>query len=193
MESDNFARAIWLQGVPNFRQVAPGLYAGAQPTPEGIWNLAALEVNISGLVNPRTVLVLTDSGEYVEAQGFAAQGIQVHSIPLPGIAIFDTMPREKIYQALAIVMDQSQRPLFINCIHGEDRTGLIVACYRIITAWLNGTLAVETLDGALNEMIHFGDSWVQIGMRDFVKDFYARMIALPAGTPIPWLNIKGDD
>ena len=54
--------------------------------------------------------------------------------------------------------------MFIHCLHGCDRTGTIIACYRIQhDGW--------TSEQALREADQYGMSQWEVGMRNYIKDF----------------------
>ena len=52
------------------------------------------------------------------------------SEPMSG---FWTPNDKEVNQIEAIMADQSRRPIFVHCEHGQDRTGLIVGLYRVFT------------------------------------------------------------
>jgi protein tyrosine/serine phosphatase len=65
---------------------------------------------------------------------------------------------------LALLNDESAGPVFIHCRRGNDRTGMIIACYRIShDHWENRK--------ALDEAIANGMSWAEIAMRHYVLHF----------------------
>ena len=76
-----------------------------------------------------------------------------------------TTPTEKqIEHALRILNDSSAAPIFIHCRRGADRTGVVLACYRIDhDNWGN--------QKALNEARSFGMSWYQFPLSRYVLNY----------------------
>lgn len=108
--------------IRNFRRVTPWLFRGGQPGAEGIATLKELGI--------RTVVNLRSGRRHVNAEREAviAAGINFINIPLS----YWFLPTEKIIdEFLALLDDESTHPLFVHCLHGADRTGLLVAMYRV--------------------------------------------------------------
>jgi protein tyrosine phosphatase (PTP) superfamily phosphohydrolase (DUF442 family) len=109
-------------GVENFGQVSSVLYRGAQPSEEGFKTLHNLGVAI--VVNFRD-----ESGETshekreVEALGMKYVGI-------PWNAIGDPTDAE-VVKFLDLVRANPQAKIFVHCRRGADRTGTMVAAYRV--------------------------------------------------------------
>jgi tyrosine-protein phosphatase SIW14 len=108
--------------VRNFHEVTPFLYRGGQPGHEGITELAN-----AGM---KTIICLRWGAKTIAAEKAAveAAGMKFISIPmyywrLPGIDV--------TAQFLELVDNEQNWPLFVHCFHGADRTGLLVAMYRI--------------------------------------------------------------
>lgn len=56
---------------------------------------------------------------------------------------------EQIEKALAIMLNPHNQPILVHCFHGEDRTGIAIAAYRIRhDHW--------SVDGAIREMRNLG-------------------------------------
>jgi uncharacterized protein (TIGR01244 family) len=150
-------------GVPNFREVNEHLYRGAQPSPEGFKSLAKLGI--------KTIIDLRGGGprSAAEEKIVKAAGMRYISIPMRGL---EAPSDEEIWKALGILDDSSGWPVFIHCRRGKDRTGVVVACYRIVhDHWQN--------QKALEEARLAGMSWVERAMQSYVLRFQ------PAGKPAP--------
>jgi tyrosine-protein phosphatase SIW14 len=91
-------------------------------------------------------------------------------IPVGG---FDAPSNQQIIQFLSIFRDHPEETVFVHCHYGEDRTGVFIASYRMsVQHW--------QAKQAINEMDSFGFNrrW-QHRMKEFVKDFPARLDAAP--------------
>ena len=144
--------------IKNFRQVAPSIFAGAQPTlPEGIKELK----DTYGI---KSILKLNRTDLNYEMMICHNENIILHSVPINGIEIIDCIPKDLVKQALSIIYDESNYPIFIHCTKGADRTGMIVAMYRIDKeGW--------TVNQALSEMRHYHNALFEFGFRDEVEDY----------------------
>jgi len=112
-----------LAGVENFYKVDDQVYRGAQPSAAGFGSLAKLGV--------KTVIDLREIGEHSQAGEEAivkALGMQYVSIPLRKMATPDNGVVSRI---LGLLNDTTSAPVFVHCKRGADRTGAIIACYRI--------------------------------------------------------------
>ncbi|HLH40514.1 MAG TPA: tyrosine-protein phosphatase [Bryobacteraceae bacterium] len=145
-----------VSGVPNFHKVNDLLYRGGQPSRAGFKNLASLGV--------KTIIDLREVGEHSQAdEAFwvKADGMRYVNIPLAGLSA----PRDAdVAKALALLNDSSAGPVFIHCRRGADRTGTIVACYRIWhDHWQNRQ--------ALDEARHLGMSRFELAMQHYILRF----------------------
>ena len=154
--------------IPNFRRVNEHIYRGAQPAKGGMQKLAALGV--------KTVINLRDDDERARAEeGDAkAAGLRYFNVPFSGFRRPDDAEVERV---LALIEDPANQPVFVHCKKGADRTGTIIALYRIRRdGW--------TADEAIREAKSCGLSWIQFRMKDYVADAYRRQ-QQDRGAPAP--------
>lgn len=101
----------------NFHRVTPELYRSSQPT---AGQMASLEKH--GI---RTVLNLRQwHSDRDEAQGTS---LILYHVPVNTAAFREA----EIIEALRI-LHRSVKPTLVHCWHGSDRTGLIIALYRLL-------------------------------------------------------------
>jgi|SRR5579884_2352908 len=127
-------------GVRNFHAVDDHLYRGAQPTPEGFKNLAKMGVH--------TIIDLRGGGERTanEQKLVKDAGMRYVHIPMGGM----TAPTDQqMATILGLLNDSTNWPVFIHCRRGADRTGTVIACYRIARYHWDNHKALEEakLDG----------------------------------------------
>lgn len=128
--------------IPNLRVVSDNVVRGGQPDPEGIRCLhdAGVRsiVNLCGgasLVSLFRSSSTTSGATCAETPEVAAErqiaqklGMQFISIPLD---VFRTPKEESLKHFIDEVTKDTNHPLFIHCLHGRDRTGLMTALYRV--------------------------------------------------------------
>jgi len=148
--------------IRNFSQVNDHLYRGGQPTPDEFTELAALHIAI--------VLDLREPSSGTESERRAVQGLGMKymNVPLPRLS---SPNPDQIKRVLSLIEPDDAGRTFVHCWRGKDRTGVVIACYRIQhDGW--------TPDKALAEARQNGMSRVEWGMRSFILEF--RPIDLPA-------------
>jgi protein tyrosine/serine phosphatase len=144
--------------LPNFHKVNEYLYRGGQPRSGGIKKLAELGI--------KTIINLRGEDEHTRAEQIEAKavGLRYFNIPMPGLA---APSDEQIARVMAIIDAQENRPVFIHCKRGSDRTGMVIAIYRISReGW--------SPDCALAEAKRYGMSWIEFRMKHYISDYYKR-------------------
>lgn len=144
--------------LPNFHQVNAGLYRGAQPKESGLQELRKL--GIKTVINLRD----DDAREQNEEREAKAAGLNYFNLPLSN----NGSPSDaQIEQALALINAPENQPVFVHCKRGADRTGTVIAVYRIShDGW--------TSERAKAEAKHYGMGFWQAGMKDFISDYYKK-------------------
>lgn len=155
------------QSLTNFQEVNATLCRGAQPSDEGFRELAKMGVH--------TVLDLRGGGgrSSKEAQLVRSLGMTYVNIPLDG---FLAPTPEQVSKIFAVLGDQGSGKIFVHCRRGADRTGTVLAVYRIEhDHWTN--------QKALDEAMGMKMASAERLMRKFVLDFKAiPALAAPAST-----------
>ena len=109
-------------GLKNFFQVTTNLYRCAQPTARGMRELEAM--GIKTVINLRAFHTDKD-----EAKGTSLKREHIS---------FNTWHPEDddVIRFLKIVTDTNRGPFVVHCQHGSDRTGMMIAIYRIaVEGW----------------------------------------------------------
>jgi tyrosine-protein phosphatase SIW14 len=153
-----------IEGVGNFQKVDGHVYRGAQPTREGFSNLSKLGI--------QTVIDLREPGDRsaTERKWVTGAGMRYISVPMYGMA---TPSNESVLKVLELLEDGSTGPVFVHCKRGADRTGGVIACYRVEhDHWKN--------DRALAEARSMGMSWFQTAIQSYVRKYQARDLTASA-------------
>ena len=141
--------------VTNFGVVNDHLYRGAEPTAVGISELGSAGVKV--LIDLRE----SGPGTQFEKQQAEKLGIKYTNVPFPPLAA----PSPAQVQLVLNMIDQNrEQTVFVHCRRGKDRTGTVIACYRVQhDGWNNAK--------ALDEAKSFGMSSLERGMRTFILQF----------------------
>ena len=157
-------------GVGNFEKVNDLVYRGAQPTEEGFQNLAKLGIH--------TVLDLQEAGTaraISEQREVKAAGMEYISVPMSGM---QKPSNESVAKVLAILEGGKNGPVFVHCHRGADRTGGVIACYRIDhDHWTN--------QKALSEARSMGMSWYQLAIQHYVQNYTPQSATAVASVSAP--------
>lgn len=107
--------------LPNFHQIAPGIWRGAAPTEAGLRQLKALGV--------KTIIDLRIAPKTVKKEGIYARSLGFNWINLP-MGSDPPTPKE-VSTLLATLKQAPQSPVYVHCQHGADRTGCMIGIYRV--------------------------------------------------------------
>jgi len=144
--------------VPNFGEVTSRLYRGGQPTRAGFKRLAEMGVKI-----------VVDSSRSRRDEALL-KGLGMRYVALPWYCPF---PKDEVFaEFLKVMRENPDTKVFVHCRLGEDRTGMMVASYRIsVQGW--------SADDAMKEMQEFGFSrahhFMCPGLASYEREFPERM------------------
>lgn len=111
-----------LDGVENFWRVTPELYRGGQPTAEGFRALEDFGI--------RTVMSLRQTVNDVPLA--AGTGIRLIRIPMKSRYVAENRSARIVKAMRAMLGAMAEGPVMVHCRHGSDRTGVVVALWRLI-------------------------------------------------------------
>jgi len=142
---ENWAEPIELPGVPNLHKVDSGLYRSAQPDASGMINLR--KMGIKTIVNLRAFH--SDRDEIGET------ALSIENIP---VNTWDIEEDDAI-RFLRTVTTPENLPVLVHCQHGADRTGAMVAVYRIaVQGWSKKEAIQEMTRGGFG----FHEIWMNL-------------------------------
>ncbi len=127
-----WATAVLGTHVENLYRVDPELFRSAQPSAAGFRELEALGIKS----------VLDVAGGDGDDESSRGTKLKLFHVPMSAFSLRN----DRVVEALRILVDPKNRPLVIHCQHGADRTGAIVALYRVIVQGWSKEDAVREMD-----------------------------------------------
>lgn len=126
-----------VSGVPNFGEATPQLFRGAQPSEKGFEALSKMGVDI----------VVDTRGNRKNSEGKLVKKLGMKYVAIPWHCPF---PHDDIFaRFLKLLRDNPHKKIFVHCRLGDDRTGMMIASYRMaVEGW--------SAQDAMMEMEHFG-------------------------------------
>lgn len=134
------------EGIPNWGRVTDTLYRGGQPLAAGFKSLQQLGVGI--------VVDFRDEPEEIASEKREVEGLGVRYVSIPWKGSGNPS-NPQVVEFLDLVRANPRAKIFVHCKRGADRTGVMIAAYRI---------AVEhkTVADAVAEMhqYHYDHFWL---------------------------------
>jgi tyrosine-protein phosphatase SIW14 len=150
--------------IDNFGRVDAHYYRGAQPEGQDYADLAAAGV--------KTLINLTsDDAQANEKSMASSAGLAYFQIPM---TTHQPPTGAQLAEFFRIVDDPANQPVYVHCVGGRHRTGVMTAAYRMTEdRW--------TADQAFQEMkqYKFGADFLHSEFKDFVYS-YRPVVAAPA-------------
>jgi len=135
-----------IRGLPNFGRVTDTLFRGGQPTSAGFNTLRDMGVGL--VINFRD-----ERAEMaMEKREVESLGIKYVGIPWSG---HDEPSNAQVVEFLDLIRANRNTKIFVHCKRGADRTGVMVAAYRI-------AVEHEPVSQAISEMyqFHYAGFWL---------------------------------
>jgi uncharacterized protein (TIGR01244 family) len=148
--------------IDNFGQVNAHYYRGAQPEGHDYANLAALGV--------KTVVNLNSDDAEANEPAMAAQaGMKYVQIPM---TTHQPPTSAQVAQFLQIVNDPASQPVYVHCVGGRHRTGVMTAVYRMTNEGWTGDQAFKEM-----KQYKYGADFLHSEFKAFVHDYGAAAAA----------------
>ena len=154
-----------VDGTGNFGEVSPTLFRGAQPTQRGLAALAKMGIEI----------VVDTRGDRSNTEGKEVRRLGMQYVAIPWHCPF---PHDEVFaRFLKLLHDNPNKKVFVHCRLGDDRTGMMIASYRMaVEGW--------SADDAMREMQHFGFNrehhFICPRLASYEHSFPARLKSNPA-------------
>lgn len=135
-------------GIPNLSLVEPGVWRGGQPT-EGGWAWLR-SVGVSNVITLHTADEAKDDGA-------AVRGMVIHYHPIDTIQQLSTGPNDtEMKKAVSEITPGT----IVHCVHGWDRTGLVIGMYRLHEGTNKAAAWAEMLNhGYHHQLFGLTDYW----------------------------------
>ncbi|MFZ5564354.1 MAG: dual specificity protein phosphatase family protein [Thermodesulfobacteriota bacterium] len=131
---DTWARPIINTDLKNWHQVDDKVYRSAQPDGDDMKTIAAF--GIKEILNLRK---LFSDGDEAEGTGLVLHRVKAEA---------DDLTQEQVVEALKIIAGAKGK-ILVHCWHGADRTGAVIAAYRMAAhGW--------SAEAAIDEMVNGG-------------------------------------
>jgi protein tyrosine/serine phosphatase len=140
-----------LPELPNLGRVSPTFYRGAQPGEGGFALLKRMGI--------RTVINL----RYTHSEKEEVEAAGLRSVEVP-MNTFGRVDEDAVQKVLSVLAAGESHPVFLHCRHGKDRTGMIVALYRMAhQGW--------SKEAAVAEMKDYGFNSTLFRLKNYVRDY----------------------
>jgi uncharacterized protein (TIGR01244 family) len=154
-------------GIRNFGQVNATYYRGEQPVPAEYAELAALGI--------KTVINLNRDADVREQRLVEQAGMAYLRIPM---TTHVPPTPDQIAQFLGAVTAVAGQPVYVHCVGGRHRTGVMTAVYRMT---FDGWTAAQAF--AEMKRYRYGADFLRPEFKKFVFAFTPRPPATPASVP----------
>ena len=162
--------------IDNFGQVDSNYYRGAQPQGQDYANLAGLGI--------KAVIDLTSDDASADEQTMTGRaGMKYFRIPM---TTHVPPTAAQVTEFLKIVNDPANQPVYVHCVGGRHRTGVMTAVYRISrSSW--------SPDQAFKEMkqFKFGADFLHAEFKQFVYAYPAMLRAAATAVAAPLQKAGG--
>lgn len=157
------AAALAAIHIDNFGTIDEHYYRGAQPKGDDFKALSTLGIKL--------MIDLAAEGDPAEAANAKAAGIQFVRIPM---TTHEAPSPAVIAQFLTLVTNPANQPVYVHCIGGRHRTGVMTAIYRMTLDGWNPARAFAEM-----KQYKFGADFLHPEFKSFIESY---VVPTPAAT-----------
>lgn len=146
--------------IINFAKVNDRYFRGGQPLGEQYADLAAIGV--------KTIVNLTNDGDGVAEEKALAEQYGMHYVGIP-MSTRKAPTEGQIAKFMSVVDDPNGGAVYVHCVGGRHRTGVMTAIYRMTKDGLSG-------DQAFKEMkrYNYGPDFLHPEFKKFVYQYHPK-------------------
>jgi hypothetical protein len=150
--------------IPDFGEVTPTLYRGAQPKEQGFEALAKMGVQI---------VVDLRGDRDKEREEVTWLGMQYVSMSWQC-----SFPKDRIFAAfITLIRTNPGKKIFVHCRVGDDRTGMMIAAYRMAEEGWSAERAMKEMDSFGFSLLH--KHLICPRLADYEEEFPKRFATKP--------------
>jgi protein tyrosine/serine phosphatase len=149
--------------IDNFAKVNEAYFRGAQPVGSDYADLAGLGVKT--VIN----LIGDDDLDRTEQSSVEKHGMRYIQIPMSTRRAPTT---EQLQAFLTVVNDPASQPVYVHCVGGRHRTGVMTAVYRMMKDGISGAEAFTEM-----KRFKYGPDFLHPEFKKFVYEFDAKKTA----------------
>jgi tyrosine-protein phosphatase SIW14 len=156
--------------IDNFAKVNDGYYRGAQPAGSDYAALARLGV--------KTVINLIGDDELDSMEQSSVEEHGMRYVPIPMSTRKAPTPQQ-LEKFLSVVNDPASQPVYVHCVGGRHRTGVMTAVYRMTRDGISGAEAFSEM-----KRFNYGPDFLHPEFKKFVYAYDPKKtaVAVAAGT-----------
>jgi tyrosine-protein phosphatase SIW14 len=141
--------------IDNFGEIDEHYFRGSQPRGDDFRALSALGVKM--------IIDLAAEGDAAEDANAKAAGMQFVRIPM---TTHDVPSPAVVAQFMSLVTNPANQPVYVHCIGGRHRTGVMTAIYRMTADGWNAARAFGEM-----EQFKFGAAFLHPEFKDFIEHY----------------------
>ena len=143
--------------IDNFARVSDTYFRGGQPDGDDYADLARLGV--------KTVVNLIGDSDFDETEQALVERQGMRFVHIPMDTRRAPTPAE-LDQFLAVVNDSPSQPVYVHCVGGRHRTGVMTAVYRMVKDGISGEAAFAEM-----KRFKYGPDFLHPEFKKFVREY----------------------